>query len=150
LIFFAPLRLCVSPSSKAGRINEVKPEDLKYAKTHEWVSVEGDVATVGISAFAVEALTDLVFIELPKVGAQVKPEQPFCEVESVKAVSDVYAPVAGEVIEVNRALPDRLEILSTDPYGEGWIAKIRISDDSNLSKLMDHHAYEKQCAEEGH
>jgi glycine cleavage system H protein len=128
----------------------VKPEDLKYAKTHEWVSVSGDVATVGISAFAVEALTDLVFIELPKVGAKVKAEQPFCEVESVKAVSDVYAPVAGEVIEVNKTLPDKLEILSSDPYGEGWIARIRSSDDSNLANLMDYKAYQKQCAEEGH
>jgi glycine cleavage system H protein len=132
------------------REDKVKPEDLKYAKTHEWVAVEGDLATVGISAFAVEALTDLVFIELPKVGAKVQPEQPFCEVESVKAVSDVYAPVAGEVIEVNKTLPDRLEILSSDPYGGGWIAKIRISDDSNLGKLLDYKAYQKQCEEEGH
>jgi glycine cleavage system H protein len=128
----------------------VKPENLKYAKTHEWVAVDGGVATIGISAFAVEALTDLVFIELPKVGAKVAPEQPFCEVESVKAVSDVYAPVAGEVIAVNETLPDKLEVLSTDPYGEGWIAKIKIGDDANLAKLMDYAAYEKQCAEEGH
>ena len=128
----------------------MKPEDLKYAKTHEWVAVDGGVATVGISAFAVEALTDLVFIELPKVGAKVQAEQPFCEVESVKAVSDVYAPVAGEVIEVNTSLPDKLETLSTDPYGAGWIAKIRISDEAGLGKLMDYKAYEKQCAEEGH
>jgi glycine cleavage system H protein len=108
------------------------------------------IATVGISAFAVEALTDLVFIELPKVGAQVDADQPFCEVESVKAVSDVYSPVSGEVIEVNKTLPDRLEILSSDPYGEGWIAKIRIGDEANLSKLLTYAAYEKQCAEEGH
>jgi glycine cleavage system H protein len=132
----------------------VKPEELLYAKTHEWVAVAnqgaGKVATVGISAFAVEALTDLVFIELPKVGAQVQAEQPFCEVESVKAVSDVYAPVSGEVTEVNKTLPDRLEILSSDPYGEGWIAKIKISDESNLGKLLDYAAYRKQCAEEGH
>ena len=132
----------------------MKPEDLKYAKTHEWVSISDaggqKIATVGISAFAVEALTDLVFIELPKVGAKVEAEQPFCEVESVKAVSDVYAPVAGEVIAVNETLPDRLEILSTDPYGEGWIAKIRISGNAGLTKLLDHAAYEKQCAEEGH
>jgi glycine cleavage system H protein len=128
----------------------VKPESLKYAKTHEWVAVDGDVATVGISAFAVEALTDLVFIDLPKVGAKVEAEQPFCEVESVKAVSDVYAPIAGEVIAVNETLPDRLEILSTDPYGEGWIAKIKVTDDANLPKLLDYAAYEKQCAEEGH
>jgi len=132
----------------------VKPEDLLYAKTHEWVAVSQEggakIATVGISAFAVEALTDLVFIEPPKVGAQVAAEQPFCEVESVKAVSDVYAPVAGEVIEVNKTLPDRLEILSSDPYGEGWIAKIRVTDDSNLSKLLDYAAYQKQCEEESH
>lgn len=132
----------------------MKPEDLLYAKTHEWVAVANDgggkVATVGISAFAVEALTDLVFMELPKVGASVQAEQPFCEVESVKAVSDVYAPVTGEVVEVNVGLPDRLEVLSSDPFGEGWIAKIRISDESNLSKLMDYAAYQKQCAEEGH
>jgi glycine cleavage system H protein len=132
----------------------VKPEDLLFAKTHEWVAVApdggGKVATVGISAFAVEALTDLVFIELPKVGAQVSAQQPFCEVESVKAVSDVYAPVSGEVLEVNKKLPDNLEVLSTDPYGDGWIAKIRISDESGLSKLLDHAGYQKQCAEEGH
>ncbi|RIK80313.1 MAG: glycine cleavage system protein GcvH [Planctomycetota bacterium] len=132
---------------------QVKPADLLYAKTHEWVAVADEggakVATVGISAFAVEALTDLVFIELPKVGARVQAEQPFCEVESVKAVSDVYAPVTGEVVEVNARLPDRLEVLSSDPYGEGWIAKIRISDESNLAKLMNYAAYQKQCAEEG-
>lgn len=131
----------------------MKPADLLYAKTHEWVAVADEggakVATVGISAFAVEALTDLVFIELPKVGARVQAEQPFCEVESVKAVSDVYAPVTGEVVEVNARLPDRLEVLSSDPYGEGWIAKIRISDESNLAKLMNYAAYQKQCAEEG-
>jgi glycine cleavage system H protein len=132
----------------------VKPEDLLFAKTHEWVAVSQNggakIATVGISAFAVEALTDLVFIELPKVGAQVKAEQPFCEVESVKAVSDVYAPVAGEVIEVNQSLPNQLEILGSDPYGAGWIAKIRISDESNLANLLDYAAYQKQCAEEEH
>jgi glycine cleavage system H protein len=132
----------------------VKPEDLLFAKTHEWVAVNQDggakIATVGISAFAVEALTDLVFIELPKVGAQVKAEQPFCEVESVKAVSDVYAPVAGEVIEANQSLLNQLEILGSDPYGAGWIAKIRISDESNLANLMDYAAYQKQCAEEEH
>jgi glycine cleavage system H protein len=132
----------------------VKPENLLFAKTHEWVSIAAEggakVATMGISAFAVEALTDLVFIELPKVGAKVEAEQPFCEVESVKAVSDVYAPVAGEVVAVNESLPERLEVLSTDPYGEGWIAKIKISDEANLSRLLDFAAYEKQCAEEGH
>ncbi|MCA9234441.1 MAG: glycine cleavage system protein GcvH [Planctomycetales bacterium] len=127
----------------------MNPADLKYAKTHEWVSLAGDVATVGISAFAIEALTDLVFMELPVVGKQVEPEQPMCEVESVKAVSDVYAPVAGEVIEVNESLPDNLEVLGTDPYGEGWIAKIRLAAGAGTDHLLDHAAYEKQCAEEG-
>ncbi|TWU22770.1 glycine cleavage system protein GcvH [Bythopirellula polymerisocia] len=129
----------------------MKQEDLLYAKTHEWVAVakEGgtQIATVGISAFAVEALTDLVFIELPAVGKQVEAEQPFCEVESVKAVSDIYAPVDGEVVAVNSALPDTLETLSSDPYGAGWIAKIKVTNDANLAKLLDHAAYQKQCEE---
>jgi glycine cleavage system H protein len=130
----------------------VKPEELKYAKTHEWVAISEEggakIATVGISAFAVEALTDLVYIDLPAIGKQVEAEQPFCEVESVKAVSDIYSPVDGEVVAVNSGLPDKLETLSTDPYGEGWIAKIKISDEAGLSKLLDHAAYEKQCKEE--
>jgi glycine cleavage system H protein len=132
----------------------VNPENLLFAKTHEWVAVvdEGGqkIATVGLTSFAVEALTDLVFMELPKVGRQVQAQESFCEVESVKAVSDVYAPVAGEVIAVNESLPDDLEKLSNDPYGEGWIARIKISDDSGLKNLMDHAAYQKQCAEEAH
>jgi glycine cleavage system H protein len=132
----------------------VNPENLLFAKTHEWVAVvdEGGqkIATVGLTSFAVEALTDLVFMELPKVGRQVQAQESFCEVESVKAVSDVYAPVTGEVIAVNESLPDDLEKLSNDPYGEGWIARIKISDDSGLKNLMDHAAYQKQCAEEAH
>jgi glycine cleavage system H protein len=130
----------------------VNPDKLLFAKTHEWVAVADEggqkVATVGLTKFAVEALTDLVFIELPKVGRQVKAEESFCEVESVKAVSDVYAPVTGEVVAVNESLPDNLETLSRDPYGEGWIARIKITDDNALAKLMDHAAYQKQCAEE--
>jgi glycine cleavage system H protein len=130
----------------------VKPENLLFAKTHEWVAVanEGDqkIATIGLSAFAVEALTDLVFIELPKVGRQVKAEESFCEVESVKAVSDVYAPVTGEVIAVNESLPDHLETLSSDPFGDGWIARIKITEDAALANLMDHAAYQKQCEEQ--
>jgi glycine cleavage system H protein len=132
----------------------VNPENLLFTKTHEWVSVaeEGGqkIATMGLSAFAVDALTDLVFIELPQAGRQVRAEQPFCEVESVKAVSDVYAPVTGEVIAVNDLLPDKLETLSNDPYGEGWIAKIRVTDDAGLASLMDYGAYRRQCDEEAH
>jgi glycine cleavage system H protein len=132
----------------------VNPENLLFAKTHEWVAVADEggqkIATVGLTKFAVEALTDLVFIELPKVGRQVKAEESFCEVESVKAVSDVYAPLTGEVIAVNQSLPDNLETLSRDPYGDGWIARIKITDHSALAKLMDHAAYQRQCAEESH
>ncbi len=130
----------------------MKPEALQYAKTHEWVAVAekgaDQIATIGLSAFAIEALTDLVYIELPKVGSQAESGQAFCEVESVKAVSDVYAPVTGEVVAVNDQLPDSLETLSSDPLGAGWIAKIKISDAAGLAKLMDHAAYQKQCEEE--
>jgi glycine cleavage system H protein len=132
----------------------VKAENLLFAKTHEWVAVvdEGGqkIATIGLTAFAVEALTDLVFMELPKVGRHVAAQESFCEVESVKAVSDVYAPVSGEVIAVNESLPDNLEKLSRDPYGEGWVARIRISDVAGLKNLMDYAAYQKQCAEDAH
>jgi len=132
----------------------VKPEDLLFTKTHEWVSVANEggqkIATMGLSAFAVEALTDLVFIELPKVGRQVQAGESFCEVESVKAVSDVYAPLSGEVVTVNSALADDLDTLSKDPFGKGWIAKLKVTDDANLKNLLDYAAYQKQCAEEAH
>jgi glycine cleavage system H protein len=130
----------------------VKPEELLYAKTHEWVHVADAggfrVATVGISAFAVEQLTDLVFMELPEKGRRVKAGESFGEIESVKAVSDLYSPVAGEVIEVNAGLPDALEKLSDDPYGAGWLVKLKVLDDSGLADLMDYQAYQKQCAAE--
>ena len=132
----------------------MKPEELLYAKTHEWLAVSEEdgtkVATLGISAFAVEALTDLVYIDLPAIGKQVEAEQPFCEVESVKAVSDVYSPVTGEVLAVNEALPDAPEILGESPYEAGWIAKIKITDEAGLSNLLDHAAYQKLCSEEEH
>ncbi|MFP6614292.1 MAG: glycine cleavage system protein GcvH [Pirellulales bacterium] len=130
----------------------MKPEELFYSQTHEWVALQEQdgikIATVGISAFAVEALTDLVFLELPQVGAQVVASEAFGEIESVKAVSDLYSPVTGEVIEVNEKLPDNLEVLSENPYQPGWIAKIRITDESSLAELIDHDAYQKMCAEE--
>jgi glycine cleavage system H protein len=132
----------------------VQPKDLLYAKTHEWVHVNRDggqaIATVGISHFAVEALTDLVYLELPALGRQVTAGQSIGEIESVKAVSDLYSPVSGEIVEVNRGLPDHLSQLNDDPYGEGWIAKIKLSDEGELKNLLSHAAYEKQCAEEGH
>jgi glycine cleavage system H protein len=130
-----------------------KPEQLRYATSHEWVFVEtagaAKIATVGISAFALTALTDLVFIGLPEVGRQVSAGEAFGEIESVKAVSDLYAPVAGEVVEVNRDIADHLEQLPKDPYGAGWLVKIRISDESGLANLLDYAAYQKQCETEG-
>ena len=128
-------------------------EELLYAETHEWVYLEEQggrkLATVGISAFAVEQLTDLVYMELPDVGTVVSSGGEFGEVESVKAVSPLYSPVDGEVVEVNSSLPDSLETLNSDPYGDGWIVKVQVSDGTSLSKLMDYAAYQKQCAEEG-
>jgi len=131
----------------------VTPEKLLFAKSHEWVLIEADstgakIATMGLSAFALEALTDLVFIELPELGRQVKAGEPLGEVESVKAVSDIASPVNGEVIEVNATLADNLEEIGADPYGTGWFVKIKLSDESGLSELLDHAAYQKQCEEE--
>ena len=132
----------------------MNPIELKFAKTHEWVSIPEDVdspiVTVGISAFAVEALTDLVFIELPEEGQEVEVEESFCEVESVKAFSDIYSPIAGVVIEVNTNLPDNLEVLNTDPYGEGWIAKIQLSNILDLENLLNYRDYQQHCEEEEH
>jgi glycine cleavage system H protein len=131
----------------------MNPKDLLYAETHEWVRVAADggrkVATIGITAFAIEQLTDLVHMVLPKVGTQVKAGTPFGEVESVKAVSDLYSPVDGEVIAVHSELPGKLETLGSDPYAEGWMIKVALSDESSLKSLMDAAAYEKQCATEG-
>lgn len=129
------------------------PEQLLYAKTHEWVHVETaaggtKIATVGISAFAAEALKDLVYVDLPEVGRRVEAGATFGEIESVKAVSDLYSPVDGEILEVNTAVADNLDQLSKDPYDQGWLVKIRISDESGLSELMDYAAYQKQCEQE--
>jgi glycine cleavage system H protein len=130
----------------------VKPEDLLYSETHEWAHVSNaggqKVATIGISAFAVEQLTDLVYMELPEVGRNLAAGEEFGVVESVKAVSPLYSPVAGQVTEVNTALPDKLETLSSDPYNAGWIIKVRLADDAALSKLLDYAAYQKQCSAE--
>ena len=131
----------------------MNPKDLLYAETHEWVRVSQEggrkVGTVGITAFALEQLTDLVHMVLPKVGAQVTAGTPFGEVESVKAVSDLYCPVTGEVIAVHGDLANKLETLGSDPYVEGWMLKVALSDEAPLKKLMDAAAYEKQCAAEG-
>jgi glycine cleavage system H protein len=132
----------------------VNAEKLLFAKSHEWVHLTTDAggaktATVGISAFALEALTDLVYVELPKVGRQLKAGETFGEIESVKAVSDLYSPVTGEVIAVHSEIVERLETFNADPYGEGWLVKIKLTSDAGLSDLLDYKAYQKQCAEEG-
>ncbi len=129
------------------------PEQLLYAKTHEWVDVQTDstgtkIATVGLTAFALESLTDLVFLELPEVGRQVKAGEPFGEIESVKAVSDLYAPVDGEIAQINSELADRLDTLADEPYETSWFVKIKITDEAALGDLLDYAAYQKQCEEE--
>ena len=125
--------------------------DLKFAKTHEWIRPEdGGLATVGISAYAVEALTDLVFMQLPAVGRKVKAGESIGEIESVKAVSDIYAPVSGEIVEVNASLPDRLETLGKDPFGEGWIVRIRPDDPAEMGRLLDRAAYDALVGGEKH
>lgn len=128
----------------------MNPEQLRFAKTHEWVAVEGDVATVGISDFAVKLLTDIVFLALPAIGKKFSPGESLGEIESVKAVSDVYAPVSGEILEVNEKLPDNLGLLSDSPFDKAWIAKIRMSKPEQLSQLMSYSDYQKHCENDGH
>ena len=129
------------------------PSKLLYAESHEWVDVSeegGDkIATIGISAFAIEQLNDLVYMDLPEVGKGLEAGDEFGEVESVKAVSPLYSPVSGEVIEVHSELPDELEQINDDPYDFGWVIKVKLTDESSLASLMDFEAYEKQCAEAG-
>lgn len=121
--------------------------EMKFAKTHEWIRPEeGGLATIGISKYAVEALTDLVFMQLPPVGRKVKAGESIGEIESVKAVSDLYAPVSGEIVEVNAALPGQLDTLGSDPYGAGWIVKIRPDNPGEMAALLDKAAYEKTIA----
>ncbi len=128
-----------------------RPGHLRYSETHEWTSLDGDVATVGITDFAVEQLQDLVFIELPKAGARVEKGKRFGEIESVKAVSDLVAPVSGEVTAVNEALDVDLGPLASDPFGAGWLVKVRVPDrESALAGLLDEAGYGKVTAEGGH
>jgi glycine cleavage system H protein len=122
------------------------PEDLKFAETHEWIHVNGDIGTVGITDHAQTELTDIVFAEPPKVGAKFSAKDPSAVVESVKAASDIYAPVSGEIVEANAALADNPSLLNTDPYGAGWIFKIKIADPSELDSLQDAAAYRAQIA----
>ena len=118
------------------------PADLRYATSHEWVRLEGDIATVGISDHAQEELTDVVFVELPALGRAVDAGDPTAVVESVKAASDIYSPIGGEVIEVNPQVEADPSLVNTDPYGKGWIFKLRVKDAAQVSNLMDSVAYE--------
>ena len=117
------------------------PDDLKYHPEHDWARIEGDSATLGITWYAQDQLGEVVFFEPPEAGATVKQGQPYAEVESVKAVSDVIAPLSGEVIESNGALKDSPEMINEDPYGEGWLVKVRLSDPGERDDLLDAGAY---------
>ncbi len=117
------------------------PEELRYSKEHEWAKVEGKRVRVGITKFAADRLSDVVYVELPNVGAEVTFMQPFGVVESVKAVSDLYAPISGKVVETNRALIEKPELINTDPYGAAWMIVIEPRDISALEKLLDATAY---------
>jgi len=119
------------------------PEDLKYTKDHEWARIEGEVATIGITDYAQSELGDIVYLELPEVGDQTTQGESFGTIEAVKAVSDLFAPLSGEVTEVNTALADQPEIINKDPYGEGWIIKIRLSNPSEEDELLNKSQYEE-------
>jgi glycine cleavage system H protein len=122
------------------------PEELRYCPSHEWVRLDGDIATVGISDHAQEELTDVVFVELPALNRSVDAGDPTAVVESVKAASDIYAPVSGEVVEVNPEVEGDPSLVNTDPYGKGWIFKLRVKNVENVSKLMDAAAYKAHIA----
>lgn len=117
------------------------PDELRYTKEHEWIRIEGDSVTIGVTDYAQDALTDVVWVELPEIGAVVESMESFASVESVKSVSEIYAPVGGEVIEVNDSLEDSPEQINEDPYGNGWICKMSLADASELENLLDGATY---------
>jgi len=120
------------------------PSDLKYAKSHEWVRVAGDVATVGITDHAQQELTDVVFVEVPEVGRQVKAGEACAVVESVKTASDIYAPVSGEIVEINKVVTDNPALVNTEPYGKGWFFKVKLANAAELNALMTPDKYKSQ------
>jgi glycine cleavage system H protein len=127
--------------------DESYPDDLLYHPEHDWARVEGDEATLGITWYAQDALGEVVFFDPPDVGTDLTKDQPYAEVESVKAVSEVYAPLSGEVTEINQAVDDSPETINEDPYGRGWLAKVKLSDPSEADDLMDAAAYRKLLEE---
>lgn len=123
------------------------PVELRYAESHEWVRLEGDVATIGITDFAQGELTDVVYVELPKKGTSVEVKKSFGVVESVKSVSDLYAPLAGIVVDVNESLLKRPELINDDPYGAGWLLKVKLKDPNLIPNLLDAEGYRKVIGE---
>lgn len=126
------------------------PTDLKYTSSHEWARLQGDEASIGITDFAVAAIKDIVFLELPPVGKQLEAGKPFGVIESVKAVFDLNSPLSGEVSAVNSGMQDEFSTLAADPYGKGWLIKIKVKNAGEAASLMDGPAYEKHCSEEHH
>ncbi len=126
------------------------PSDLKYTKSDEWVRVEGGTATAGLTDYAQSQLSDIVFVELPSVGTILEQGESFASVESVKAASDVYLPIGGEITAVNETLADSPELVNQDPYGKAWMVKFKVADPGELDSLMDAAAYEKYCEERAH
>jgi glycine cleavage system H protein len=122
------------------------PDDLRYHPEHDWVKIDGDVGTFGITWYAQDTLGEIVFFDPPAVGTQISKDAPYTEIESVKAVSDVFAPMSGEVIEVNESLSDGPEKINDDPYGEGWLVRVRLSDPGEADTLMDSAAYQESLA----
>jgi glycine cleavage system H protein len=127
--------------------DESYPEELRYHPEHDWARIEGDSATLGITWYAQDALGEVVFFEPPEVGAELIKDQPYSEVESVKAVSDVYAPLSGEITEVNDAVSESPEMINEDPYGAGWLVKVKLSDPSEADDLLDAAGYRKLLEE---
>lgn len=126
------------------------PSDLKYAKTHEWLKLDGDVATIGITDFAQGELSDIVYVEITALGKTIKRDEPLGTIEAVKAVSDLYSPVSGEVIAANDSLKDSPANVNKDPYGEGWMAKIKLTEPSELANLLDSAAYAELARKSAH
>jgi glycine cleavage system H protein len=126
---------------------ESYPENLRYHREHDWARIEGTEATFGITWYAQDALGEVVFYEPPEVGSQAKQDEAYTEVESVKAVSDVYAPLSGEIVAVNEAIADQPELLNEDPYGDGWLVRVTLSDPSEADRLLDAAAYKELLAQ---
>ncbi|HZS06654.1 MAG TPA: glycine cleavage system protein GcvH [Blastocatellia bacterium] len=126
------------------------PDNLQYTKDHEWLKIEGDLGRAGITEFAQEALGDIVYVELPKIGEKFSAGEPFGSVESVKSVNEIFIPVSGEVVEINEVLADSPELVNEDPYGKGWMIRFRITDSSEVDSLLSSSEYEDFISEQEH